>query len=323
MVDLRVDDHAAPLDELRRLYDMHELLFGKTPAEEWVDVDDDLAAELRERLARLGYDGELGEAFYAWAGTENLEERVDGGRAHRPGRARGAAAAMTRRSAAGRRSHVDELDAIPVAEGVVWRPLRRRLGIRAFGTNVYTSEGVGQHIVEDHDELGGGAGGHEEMYVVVRGRARFTIDGEESTPRPGTIVFIRDPAVKRVAFEEEEGTVVLAVGGEPGRAYEVSPWEHTFAAIPLLKAGRWDEAIAVFEAGLREHPANASLLYNLACAESQAGRVVEALTHLQDAIRRNPPYRRARARPTRTSTRSAASPASRRSPPCARSSRTR
>jgi tetratricopeptide (TPR) repeat protein len=188
--------------------------------------------------------------------------------------------------------HVDELDAIPIADGVVWRPLRRRLGIRAFGTNVYTSEGVGQHVVEDHDELGGGAGGHEEMYVVVRGRARFTIDGQDLDAPAGTVVFIRDPALKRVAFEEEEGTVVLAVGGEPGKAYEVSPWEHTFAAIPLLRAERWEEAIAVYEAGLREHPENASLLYNLACAESLSGRVVDAITHLQEAIRRNPPYRK-------------------------------
>ncbi|HEY7019118.1 MAG TPA: hypothetical protein VH297_11670, partial [Gaiellaceae bacterium] len=148
---------------------------------------------------------------------------------------------------------VDDLDAIPVA-GVIWRPLRRRLGIRAFGTNVYTSQGVGKLIVEEHDELGSGAGGHEEMYVVLRGRARFTIDGEELDAPAGTIVFIRDPAVKRVAVEEEAGSVVLAVGGEPGRAYEPSPWEHNVAVVPLLANGRFDEAIAELEAGLAEHP---------------------------------------------------------------------
>jgi uncharacterized Ntn-hydrolase superfamily protein len=78
VVDLRVDDHAAPLDELERLYRIHELLFGKTPREQWVDVDETLAAELRERLASLGYAGALEEAFTRWAATENLEERVDG-----------------------------------------------------------------------------------------------------------------------------------------------------------------------------------------------------------------------------------------------------
>ena len=188
--------------------------------------------------------------------------------------------------------HVDELEEVPVAEGVVWRPLRRRLGIRAFGTNVYTSEGVGQHIVEDHDELGSGAGGHEEMYVVVRGRARFTVGGEELDAPTGTVIFIRDPAVKRVAHEEEAGTVVLAVGGEPGRAYEISPWEHNFAALPLMRTGRWAEVVELLETGLREHPGNASILYNLACAEARTGRTVEAVAHLHDAIRRNPTYRR-------------------------------
>jgi uncharacterized Ntn-hydrolase superfamily protein len=78
VVDLRVDEHERPLEELRRIYVMHQAIFGKTPAEEWLDVDEALAAELRDRLARVGYDGELGEAFVRWTGNENLEERVDG-----------------------------------------------------------------------------------------------------------------------------------------------------------------------------------------------------------------------------------------------------
>ena len=73
-----MDDHERPIGELRRLYDLHQAIFGKTPAEEWIDVDDELAAELRERLARLGYDEELESAFARWAGNENLEERVEG-----------------------------------------------------------------------------------------------------------------------------------------------------------------------------------------------------------------------------------------------------
>jgi uncharacterized Ntn-hydrolase superfamily protein len=78
LVDLRVDDHSQPVTELARLYDIHSLLFGKTPRERWLDVDEELKAELVERLARLGYDGELDRALSAWAGTENLEERLDG-----------------------------------------------------------------------------------------------------------------------------------------------------------------------------------------------------------------------------------------------------
>jgi uncharacterized Ntn-hydrolase superfamily protein len=79
MIDLRVDDHPAPVDELRRLYEMHDLLFGTTPEENWIPVDETLASELRERLARLGYDdASLEAAFNAWVGTENLEERAKG-----------------------------------------------------------------------------------------------------------------------------------------------------------------------------------------------------------------------------------------------------
>ena len=78
LVDLRVDDHAEPVGELARLYRLHDSLFGRTPREEWLPVDPTLAAELRDRLARLGYQGELASAFATWAGTANLEERVDG-----------------------------------------------------------------------------------------------------------------------------------------------------------------------------------------------------------------------------------------------------
>jgi uncharacterized Ntn-hydrolase superfamily protein len=78
LVDLRVDDHERPIDELHRIYELHYRLFGKTPREEWINVDDALAAELRERLAALGYDGGLAAALDHWAGVENLEERVDG-----------------------------------------------------------------------------------------------------------------------------------------------------------------------------------------------------------------------------------------------------
>jgi tetratricopeptide (TPR) repeat protein len=179
--------------------------------------------------------------------------------------------------------HFDALDTIPVA-GVVWHPVRRRLGIRAFGINAYSAEKIGGHVIEEHDESTSGAGGHEEAYVVVRGRATFTIGGETQDAPAGTIVFISDPALKRVAVAEEEDTLVLAIGGEPGHAFEVSPWESFFAAEPLLKAGRFDEGIALIEQALHEHPDNPSVLYNLACAESRAGRGADALAHLGQAV---------------------------------------
>jgi uncharacterized Ntn-hydrolase superfamily protein len=78
LVDLRVDDHARPIEELRRLYAIQQALFGRTPEEEWLAVDEQLAAEVAARLAALGYDGEPAAAFFRWAANENLEERVEG-----------------------------------------------------------------------------------------------------------------------------------------------------------------------------------------------------------------------------------------------------
>ncbi|MGH2745289.1 MAG: DUF1028 domain-containing protein [Thermoleophilaceae bacterium] len=79
VVDLRVDDHARPIEELARLYGLHQLYFGATPLEEWRVVDRALERELRDRLGRLGYaSGDLAADLDTWAGVENLEERVRG-----------------------------------------------------------------------------------------------------------------------------------------------------------------------------------------------------------------------------------------------------
>jgi uncharacterized Ntn-hydrolase superfamily protein len=78
LVDLRVDDHERPIDELTRLYGLHDLLFGRTPRSEWIPVDEDLRNELELKLAELGYTDPFDESLPAWAGTENLEERLDG-----------------------------------------------------------------------------------------------------------------------------------------------------------------------------------------------------------------------------------------------------
>ncbi len=78
VVELRVEDHERPIEELRRIYTLHDEIFGTTPREEWLAVDDELASELRDRLGRLGYTGELQDAFTRWTGKENLEDRVEG-----------------------------------------------------------------------------------------------------------------------------------------------------------------------------------------------------------------------------------------------------
>jgi len=183
-----------------------------------------------------------------------------------------------------------ELDAIPLFEGIVWHPVRRKLGIRAFGINAYSAEGAGQAVIEEHDETGGGAGGHEEVYVVISGRATFTLGGETLDAPAGTLVYISDPAVRRKAVAAEEDTLVLAIGAEPGVPYEPSAWEWYFAAMPAFREERWDDAIALMEEGLAEKPGHPAILYNLACAESRAGRTRDAMTHLQAAVSADPTY---------------------------------
>ena len=179
-----------------------------------------------------------------------------------------------------------ELESIPVA-GVVWHPIRKRLGIRAFGMNAYTAEAVGKQIVEEHTES---SLGHEETYIVFRGTVEFTVGDETFDAGAGTIVFIGDPSLKRVGIAKSDDALVLAVGNAPGKAYEPSAWECYFAAAPLLDAGKFEEGIAMIEEGLREKPGDAAILYNLACAESRGGRTADAIAHLSEAIEKTPQY---------------------------------
>jgi hypothetical protein len=182
-------------------------------------------------------------------------------------------------------ARIQEIDPIPVVGGELqWRPVRRTLGIGAFGINAYTAN-AGDLVVEEHDETGAGAGHHEELYIVITGRATFTVDGEEVDAPVGTCVFLDDPKERRAARALEDGTTVLAVGGERGAAFQVSPWEFAFAATPAWEAKRWDDVKALYHEGLERHPGNASLLYNLACAEALAGEKDAALEHLTEAAK--------------------------------------
>jgi mannose-6-phosphate isomerase-like protein (cupin superfamily) len=181
--------------------------------------------------------------------------------------------------------HVDELDRIPVGEhGLLWRPVRRRLGIEAFGVNAYTAEEAGQEVVEHHDETGTGAGQHQELYVVVRGRATFTLDEAKVEAPAGTFVFVRERAVRRGARAEEPGTTVLALGGKPGEAFQVSPWEYYFAAIPAFRDKDYPRGIEIVREGLDRYPDNPHVLYTLACLESLNGNADSALDHLRQSV---------------------------------------
>ena len=185
--------------------------------------------------------------------------------------------------------HVLDIPPIPAA-GVGYRLVRRALGIRAFGINAFTAN-AGEQLIEEHDETGSGAGGHEELYVVIAGHARFAIDGAEHDAPAGTLVFLPDPESRRTATALVDGTTALAIGGAPGHAYEVSPWEVTFAAKPLADAGDPAAAADLVAQALPEHPDNAHVLYNLACFEALAGRREAALDHLRTAVELRPETR--------------------------------
>jgi len=183
--------------------------------------------------------------------------------------------------------HLDDLDAIELPDGFVWRPVRRHFDIRAFGVNAYTAREAGGQIVEEHTE---GSLGHEEIYFVLRGRARFTVDGNDHELGPGQLVFVRDPELRRGAVALDADTAVLALGGKPGVAHTVSAWEAMFAAVPASRAEDWDEAIRIHQEALEEQPEHGALLYNLACMEARGGRRLDALLHLQRAVQLEPKW---------------------------------
>jgi quercetin dioxygenase-like cupin family protein len=182
---------------------------------------------------------------------------------------------------------LDDVEPIPVAGGLLWRPLRRTLGVEAFGINAYVASNAGDDVVEEHTEA---TLGHEELYVVVAGRATFTLDGETHDAPAGTIVFVRDPTVRRHARAEEAGTAVLAVGGRPGEAYSPSAWEWYFYAERFRADEDWEGAIAFLQEGAERYPDHAGMLYSLGCFEALGGRNDDALAHVRRAAELQPDF---------------------------------
>jgi hypothetical protein len=169
-----------------------------------------------------------------------------------------------------------------------WHMVRRTLDVGAFGVNAWRAVEAGQRLIEEHDELSGGGTQHEELYLVVEGHATFTVDAEVVDAPAGTIVFLRDPAATRTAVAEEAGTVVLVVGGKRGEAFTVSPWEVSADAFRFWETEEWDRAIELLSQRHVEYPDHGGVAYNLACAESRAGRKDDALAHLAVAIALQP-----------------------------------
>jgi hypothetical protein len=179
-----------------------------------------------------------------------------------------------------RTASLDDLPRVPGPGTLTWLPVRAELGITAFGTNAYVAGAAGEHVVEPHDER---RGGHQELYFVARGRARFTLDGEELVADAGTYVFIEDPGVRREAVADEAGTTVLSVGAPPGRAYTVSSWEPRFRAAAI--AGEDPQgARALLEEAVAIEPRYAWAHYDLACWHARFGAAADAVASLVRAV---------------------------------------
>ena len=177
-------------------------------------------------------------------------------------------------------AHVDELDTMPVNNGeFVWRPVRRRFGITAFGTNASSAEKAGQRVLEEHFERDG----HEEMYVVLRGRATFTLGDDELDAGPGTLVFVR-PGTRRGAIAAEDNTFLLAIGAKPGVVFEPSLWEDIFAAYSYAEQGELDKGRALVKQAIDRSPGSWQGYYNYACIEGRFGDPDTAIAQLKRSV---------------------------------------
>jgi hypothetical protein len=156
--------------------------------------------------------------------------------------------------------HLDEIEPGPIGRSL-WKPIRSTLGIGAFGINAYVGADAGDTLFDEHDETEAGAGHqrHEELYVVVSGRATFSAGGREHDAPAGQLVFFDDPAERRAARAVEAGTIVLAIGGPRDEVYEIAPWEYWFRAERALAHGSEAEARVIAEEGLARYPQDGRL----------------------------------------------------------------
>jgi len=139
---------------------------------------------------------------------------------------------------------LDDMEAVPWrGTELVWRPVRGALGTRIVGMGGYTADRAGQVVIEGHTESEDGMG-HEEVYVVLRGRATFTLDETEVDAPAGTFLLVDDPGVYRRAVAAEPGTAVLALGGPPTFSPSDSEWIER--ARPYLRSDP-ARAIAILE----------------------------------------------------------------------------
>ena len=177
-------------------------------------------------------------------------------------------------------ARLDEIDEISDGRCPL-RPVRQHFGITSFGINAWTGREAGDRIINEHDE----ADEHEELYLVQQGRAVFEVGGERLDAPAGTFVSVA-PGVTRTAFAEEPGTTIVAVGGQPGEAYQSSGWEIWAPLRQLYEAGEYAAVVDRGRDVIEAHPEYAEPVYNLACCEALAGRTDDAIVHLRQAIDR-------------------------------------
>ena len=178
---------------------------------------------------------------------------------------------------------LDELDRLATGSGSpLLLPLRRHLGFRSFGVNCWSAAEPGEHVIERHAERSG----DEELYVVVRGRASFTVEGESADAPAGTLVHV-PPDTLRQAVAVDPDTLVLAVGARPGEPWQPKAWEDFYVAEGLRSQGRVDEARALVAQVLAGDPDAWQGHYNAACFEALSGDRDAALGHLADALARD------------------------------------
>jgi hypothetical protein len=173
--------------------------------------------------------------------------------------------------------HLDEVPSLRNG-AFSWRPVRRSLGISAFGINGYTAD-AGLEVIESHDETSEGAGGHDEIYFVATGAARFEVGGQAFDAPSGQFVFVAY-GVRRRATASVDGTTVLVIGSPAGTDNPPSPFEFWYAAEPAYSMGDFEAAIRTAEAGLVHYPRHAHLNYQLACYRALADQVDAAVDHL-------------------------------------------
>jgi tetratricopeptide (TPR) repeat protein len=178
---------------------------------------------------------------------------------------------------------IDDLERLPTTQGSqLLLPLRRTVGFRPFGLNVWVGAQPGDHVIERHRE----PDGDEELYVVLRGTAQFTLADDTFEAPTGTLVHA-PPNTLREATALEAETTVLALGAKTGEAFTPSTWEDFYVAYAYARRGEPERGRAELQATLERDPDAWEGWYNAACFEALAGETDAALDYLRRAVERD------------------------------------